>query len=112
MRLQLFFSLSGFEILDGVSGDLLNGSFGGWAILDIFPLPMPGMKSRGIYETPGYAILFAAHMDIETFTTDRELRRLKQNLSQEFSRQVYQGFWFSPECEFTRSCIGMLIPCD
>jgi len=73
--------------------------------IDIVENRFIGMKSRGIYETPGYAILFAAHMDIETFTTDRELRRLKQNLSQEFSRQVYQGFWFSPECEFTRSCI-------
>jgi len=73
--------------------------------IDIVENRFIGMKSRGIYETPGYAILFAAHTDIETFTTDRELRRLKQNLSQEFSRQVYQGFWFSPECEFTRSCI-------
>lgn len=81
------------------------GGLHGIGRIDIVENRFIGMKSRGIYETPGYAILFAAHMDIETFTTDRELRRLKQNLSQEFSRQVYQGFWFSPECEFTRSCI-------
>jgi argininosuccinate synthase len=88
--------------------DYLNeiGGAHGIGRIDIVENRFIGMKSRGIYETPGYAILFAAHMDIETFTLDRELRRLKQQLSQEFSNQVYQGFWFSPECEFTRTCIG------
>jgi len=66
-----------------------------------------GMKSRGIYETPAGTILYHAHLDIETFTIDRELRRLKQDLSIKFSEQVYRGFWYSPECEFTRKCIDM-----
>uniref|UniRef100_A0A0B6YTL1 Argininosuccinate synthase n=2 Tax=Arion vulgaris TaxID=1028688 RepID=A0A0B6YTL1_9EUPU len=64
-----------------------------------------GMKSRGIYETPGGTILQAAHVDIEVFTLDRELRRIKRNLDLQFGDQVYKGFWFSPECEFTRFCI-------
>ncbi|XP_046547933.1 argininosuccinate synthase-like isoform X1 [Haliotis rubra] len=65
-----------------------------------------GMKSRGIYETPGGTILLAAHMDIEVFTMDREVRKLKRDLDIKFSEQVYRGFWFSPECEFTRFCIA------
>ncbi|XP_048245111.1 argininosuccinate synthase-like isoform X1 [Haliotis rufescens] len=65
-----------------------------------------GMKSRGIYETPGGTILLAAHMDIEVFTMDREVRRVKRDLDVKFAEQVYRGFWFSPECEFTRFCIA------
>lgn len=63
------------------------------------------MKSRGLYETPGGTILLAAHVDIELFTLDKEVRKIKRNLDITFSEQVYKGFWFSPECEFTRSCI-------
>ena len=48
----------------------------------------------GIYETPGYAILYHAHMDIETFTMDRELRRMKQWMGIQFSEQVYRGMKF------------------
>ncbi|KAK2174261.1 hypothetical protein NP493_815g02000 [Ridgeia piscesae] len=64
------------------------------------------MKSRGIYETPGGTILYQAHMDIEVFTMDRELLRVKQKLADEFAEQVYRGLWESPECQFTRFCIG------
>ena len=74
--------------------------------IDIVENRFIGMKSRGIYETPGYTILYHAHLDIENFTMDRELRKLKQYLSTRFSEQVYQGYWYSPECEFTRSCIA------
>jgi len=65
-----------------------------------------GMKSRGIYETPGGTILIAAHVDIEAFTLDKELRKVKRDLDLKFGEQVYKGFWFSPECEFTRFCIA------
>ncbi|KAK7094872.1 argininosuccinate synthase-like [Littorina saxatilis] len=65
-----------------------------------------GMKSRGLYETPAGTILIEAHTDIEVFTMDRELRRIKRGLDINFSDQVYKGFWFSPECEFTRFCIA------
>lgn len=70
-----------------------------------------GMKSRGLYETPGGTILIEAHMDIEVFTMDREVRRIKRNLDIQFGDQVYKGFWFSPECEYTRACIAMSQNC-
>lgn len=73
--------------------------------IDIVENRFIGMKSRGIYETPGGTILLQAHLDIETFTMDREVRRIKQNLGIKFSELVYNGFWYSPECEFVRHCV-------
>ncbi|KAI7813421.1 argininosuccinate synthase [Triplophysa rosa] len=73
--------------------------------IDIVENRFIGMKSRGIYETPGGTILHHAHLDIETFTMDREVRKIKQNLSINFSELIYNGFWYSPECEFVRHCI-------
>lgn len=75
--------------------------------IDIVENRFIGMKSRGIYETPAGKILYDAHIDIENFCIDRELRKIKSMLSVQFSEQVYRGFWFSPECEFTRSCIDL-----
>uniref|UniRef100_A0A667YFR9 Argininosuccinate synthase n=1 Tax=Myripristis murdjan TaxID=586833 RepID=A0A667YFR9_9TELE len=60
----------------------------------------------GIYETPGGTILFQAHLDIEALTMDKEIRRIKQGLSIKFSELLYNGFWYSPECEFVRHCIA------
>ncbi|KAL6096838.1 ass1 [Pungitius sinensis] len=60
----------------------------------------------GIYETPGGTILLKAHLDIETFTMDKEVRRIKQGLSIKFSEFIYNGFWYSPECDFVRHCIA------
>ncbi|MBN3319426.1 ASSY synthase, partial [Atractosteus spatula] len=73
--------------------------------VDIVENRFIGMKSRGIYETPGGTILYHAHLDIETFTMDREVRRLKQGLGVKFSELIYNGFWYSPECEFVCHCI-------
>uniref|UniRef100_A0A672ISY0 Argininosuccinate synthase n=1 Tax=Salarias fasciatus TaxID=181472 RepID=A0A672ISY0_SALFA len=73
--------------------------------IDIVENRFIGMKSRGIYETPGGTILLQAHLDIETFTMDKEVRRIKQGLSVKFSELVYNGFWYSPECDFVRHCI-------
>ncbi|KAL0965477.1 hypothetical protein UPYG_G00281800 [Umbra pygmaea] len=73
--------------------------------IDIVENRFIGMKSRGIYETPGGTILYNAHLDIETFTMDREVRKIKQGLGVKFSEMVYNGFWYSPECEFVRHCI-------
>ncbi|KAG2469774.1 ASSY synthase, partial [Polypterus senegalus] len=58
-----------------------------------------------IYETPGSTILRQAHLDIEAFTLDREVRKIKQSLAVQFSEQIYNGFWYSPECDFVRHCI-------
>lgn len=73
--------------------------------IDIVENRFIGMKSRGIYETPGGTILLQAHLDVETFTMDKEVRRIKQGLAVKFSELVYNGFWYSPECEFVRHCI-------
>lgn len=82
------------------------GGENGVGRIDIVENRFIGMKSRGIYETPGGSILLTAHLDLEVFTMDREVRRIKRELDQKFADQVYRGFWFSPECEFTRSCIA------
>uniref|UniRef100_A0A8C9YNP7 Argininosuccinate synthase n=1 Tax=Sander lucioperca TaxID=283035 RepID=A0A8C9YNP7_SANLU len=74
--------------------------------IDIVENRFIGMKSRGIYETPGGTILLKAHLDIETFTMDKEVRRIKQGLGIKFSELVYNGFWYSPECDFVRHCIA------
>uniref|UniRef100_A0A673LX66 Argininosuccinate synthase n=1 Tax=Sinocyclocheilus rhinocerous TaxID=307959 RepID=A0A673LX66_9TELE len=73
--------------------------------IDIVENRFIGMKSRGIYETPGGTILLHAHLDIETFTMDREVRKIKQGLGIKLSELIYNGFWYSPECEFVRHCI-------
>ncbi|HNQ89765.1 MAG TPA: argininosuccinate synthase [Verrucomicrobiota bacterium] len=56
-----------------------------------------GMKSRGVYETPGGAILHFAHRQIETLTVDREVMHLRDSLIPRYAELVYYGFWFSPE---------------
>jgi len=56
-----------------------------------------GMKSRGVYETPGGAILHSAHRQMETLTMDREVMHLRDSLIPRYSELVYYGFWFSPE---------------
>ncbi|RMX42652.1 hypothetical protein pdam_00010263 [Pocillopora damicornis] len=73
--------------------------------IDIVENRFVGMKSRGIYECPGGTILRAAHLDIETFTMDRELRKIKQMLAGKFSEQVYYGYWYSPEGDYVRFCL-------
>lgn len=64
-----------------------------------------GMKSRGVYETPGVTLLQAAHRAVESITLDREVMRLRDALSLKFAEQVYYGFWFTPESEVIRQTI-------
>ena len=61
-----------------------------------------GMKSRGVYETPGVTILQAAHRALESITLDREVVRLRDSLSVRFAECVYYGFWFAPEFDLMR----------
>ena len=56
-----------------------------------------GMKSRGVYETPGGTILFTAHRKMESLTMDREVMHLRDSLISKYSELVYNGFWFAPE---------------
>jgi argininosuccinate synthase len=56
-----------------------------------------GMKSRGVYETPGGAILHHAHRQIESLTMDREVMHLRDSLIPKYAALVYNGFWYAPE---------------
>jgi len=73
--------------------------------IDIVENRFVGIKSRGVYETPGGTILRAAHMDLEGITMDREVKRITEGLAQEFSRLCYYGFWFAPEMDLIRHAI-------
>ncbi len=64
-----------------------------------------GMKSRGVYETPGGTILHIAHRALESITLDREVMHLKDSLVTKISELVYYGYWFSPEMEVLRKTI-------
>jgi argininosuccinate synthase len=64
-----------------------------------------GMKSRGVYETPGVTILQAAHRALESITLDREVMHLRDSLSVKFAESVYYGFWFAPEFALMRKLI-------
>jgi argininosuccinate synthase len=65
-----------------------------------------GMKSRGVYETPGVTILQSAHRAIESITLDREVVRLRDSLGVKFAENVYYGFWFAPEFDLMRNMIN------
>jgi argininosuccinate synthase len=64
-----------------------------------------GMKSRGVYETPGVTILQAAHRAVESLTMDREVMRMRDSLGVKFAESIYYGFWFSPEFELMRKLV-------
>ncbi len=64
-----------------------------------------GIKSRGCYETPGGTIYYKAHKAIESITLDRELLHLKEDLTNRYSRLIYNGYWFSPERESIQNLI-------
>ncbi len=64
-----------------------------------------GIKSRGVYETPGATLLHAAHRGVESLTMDREVMHLRDQLMPKFAELVYYGYWFSPEMELLRTMI-------
>jgi argininosuccinate synthase len=67
--------------------------------VDIVENRFVGIKSRGVYETPGGTILFHAHRAVESITLDREVTHLRDELTSRYAEMVYNGFWFSPERE-------------
>ena len=108
----------GFEKGDAVSIDgkkmspatlleALNqyGGKNGIGRLDLVENRFVGMKSRGIYETPGGTILLAAHRGMETITLDRGAAHLKDELMPRYAELIYNGFWFSPEREMLQALI-------
>jgi len=64
-----------------------------------------GMKSRGVYETPGVTILQAAHRALESITLDREVMHLRDSFAVKFAESIYYGFWFAPEFELMRKMV-------
>ena len=81
------------------------GSENGIGRLDMVENRFVGIKSRGVYETPGGTILHEAHKDIEGVAMDREVMRLRDMLSSKYAELLYNGFWFSPEMEFIMAAI-------
>ena len=73
--------------------------------LDLVENRFVGMKSRGVYETPGGTILHAAHRGIESITLDRGAAHLKDELMPRYAELVYNGFWFAPEREMLQALI-------
>ncbi len=73
------------------------GGTNGIGRLDMVENRFVGMKSRGVYETPGGTILRIAHRDLETITLDREVLKIRDSLVPRYSELIYNGFWFSPE---------------
>jgi len=108
----------GFERGDAVSidGEKLSpatllaklnalGKANGIGRLDLVENRFVGMKSRGIYETPGGTILLAAHRGIESITLDRGAAHLKDDIMPRYAALIYNGFWFSPEREMLQALI-------
>ena len=81
------------------------GRANGIGRLDLVENRFVGMKSRGVYETPGGTILLAAHRAIESITLDREAAHLKDELMPRYASLIYNGFWFSPERRMLQAAI-------
>ena len=81
------------------------GGRNGIGRVDIVENRFVGMKSRGVYETPGGTVLRAAHMAIESITMDREVMHLRDSLIPKYSEIVYYGFWFSPEMKLLQDMV-------
>src|ERR1043165_5528526 len=87
--------------------DTLNklGGAHGIGRVDLVENRFVGMKSRGVYETPGVTILQTAHRALESITIDREVMHLRDSLGVKFAEHVYYGFWFAPEFKLMRKMI-------
>jgi len=81
------------------------GGRNGIGRLDLVENRFVGMKSRGVYETPGGTVLRTAHMAMESITMDREVMHLRDSLIPKYAELVYYGFWFSPEMQVLQTTI-------
>ncbi len=84
----------------------LLGGRNGVGRVDLVENRFVGMKSRGVYETPGGTILFFAHRQIESLTMDREVMHLRDSLGPKYAELVYNGFWFAPEREALQALVA------
>ncbi len=81
------------------------GAKNGVGRVDVVEDRFVGMKSRGVYETPGGTILHIAHRAMESVTMDREVMHLRDSLIPKYSQLIYNGFWFSPEMDVLRAMV-------
>jgi argininosuccinate synthase len=82
------------------------GAENGIGRIDMVENRYVGIKSRGVYETPGATILWAAHRDMEGIAMDKEVMHLRDSLIPKFSELIYNGYWFSPEMDFLMSAFN------
>ncbi|MCL5406129.1 MAG: argininosuccinate synthase [Deltaproteobacteria bacterium] len=75
--------------------------------VDLVENRLVGMKSRGVYETPGGTIMRIAHQAVESITMDREVMHLRDSLVAEYSRMIYNGFWYSPEMSYLQKMMDL-----
>jgi argininosuccinate synthase len=83
------------------------GGRNGIGRVDLVENRLVGMKSRGVYETPGGTIMRTAHRAVESITMDREVMHLRDSLVSEYSRMIYNGFWYSPEMRYLQSMMDL-----
>jgi argininosuccinate synthase len=100
-------SVDGERLAPAALLDRLNRLAGrhGVGRVDLVESRFVGIRSRGVYETPGGTVLFAAHRAVESITLDREVMHERDRLSPRYAELIYNGFWFSPEMDFLRAAI-------
>jgi argininosuccinate synthase len=93
--------VDGIDMTPAALVDHLNGIAGANGIgrMDMVENRFVGMKSRGVYETPGGTVLWAAHRAVESITMDREVMLMRDSLIPKYAQLVYNGFWYAPEME-------------
>ncbi len=99
--------IDGKELKPSELLDTLNkiGGANGVGRVDLVENRFVGMKSRGVYETPGGTILHVAHRALESLTMDREVMHLRDSLIPKISELIYYGFWYSPEMDMLRAAV-------
>jgi argininosuccinate synthase len=100
-------ALDGKELSPAKLMDRINGLAGANGIgrVDMVENRFVGMKSRGVYETPGGTVLWAAHRAVESLTMDREVMLMRDSLIPKYAQLVYNGFWYSPEMKALQAYI-------
>jgi len=100
-------TLNGKKMSPATLLDQLNRIAGenGVGRVDMVENRFVGMKSRGVYETPGGTVLWAAHRAVESITMDREVMLMRDSLIPKYAQLVYNGFWYSPEMETLQTYI-------
>ena len=107
MRRGAAVKIDGKELKPSEILDSLNkiGGANGVGRVDLVENRFVGMKSRGVYETPGGTILHVAHRALESLTMDREVMHLRDSLIPKIAELIYYGFWYAPEMEMLSAAI-------